>query len=55
MDIPQREAAGWALNTTEFPAATMFTMFPLKVGIECVEGVIAPITPNGVYSSNVMP
>jgi len=29
----------------------MFTMLPLKVGIECVLGVTAPTTPNGVYSS----
>src|SRR5436190_1724931 len=31
------------------------TMFPLRVGIECVDGVIAATTPKGVYSSNVIP
>ena len=51
----QRRAPGCALNTTEFPAAQMFTMLPLNVGIECVLGVIAPTTPKGVYSSSVMP
>ncbi len=51
----QRLAAGWALNTTALPAATMLTMLPARVGIEWVEGVTAPTTPNGVYSSSVMP
>src|SRR6266850_280751 len=32
-------AAGWALNTTAFPAATMFTILPLRVGTEWVDGV----------------
>jgi hypothetical protein len=33
----------------------MFTMLPLSVGMEWVLGVTAPTTPNGVYSSSVMP
>ena len=33
----------------------MLMMLPLSVGMECVLGVIAPMTPNGVYSSSVMP
>ena len=44
-----------ALNTTALPAATMLTMLPLSVGMEWVEGVMAPTTPKGVYSSSVMP
>ena len=51
----QREAEGWALKTTAFPAATMLTMLQLAVGMEWVEGVTAPMTPNGVNSSSMMP
>ena len=51
----QRAAAGCALNTTALPAATMLTILPARVGIECVDGVTAPTTPNGVYSSSVIP
>jgi len=48
-------APGWALNTTELPAATMLMMLHATVGIECVDGVTAPITPNGAHSSSVIP
>ena len=50
-----RAPTGCALKTTALPAATMLMMLPLSVGTECVEGVIAPTTPKGVYSSSVMP
>src|SRR5437899_13012657 len=51
----QLAAAGWALKTTPLPAATMLMMLPLRVGTECVEGVMAATTPKGVYSSSVIP
>jgi hypothetical protein len=43
------------LNTAALPAAAMLMMLQAMVGIEWVEGVTAPITPNGAYSSNVIP
>ena len=43
------------MNTAALPAATMCTMLPLGVGMECVLGVTTATTPKGVYCSSVIP
>ena len=51
----QRLAPGWALNTTPLPDATMPMPLHTMVEVGLVDGVMAPITPNGAYSTSVRP
>ena len=50
-----RAPLGCGLQTRALPAASMLMALPASVGSECVTGVMTPMTPNGAYSSSVMP
>ena len=48
-------ALGCGLNTTVFPPAIIEIELQMMVSVGFVVGVIAPITPNGQYSTKVRP
>ena len=48
-------AAGWGLNTTVFPPASIPMVLHIIVSVGLVHGVIAPITPKGPISTRVSP
>ena len=48
-------AAGWGLNTTVLPPASIPMVLQIIVSVGLVQGVIAPITPKGPISTRVSP
>jgi hypothetical protein len=48
-------AEGWQLKTTAFPPATMPSALLMIVSVGLVDGVMAPMTPNGARSSSMRP
>ena len=53
METPFERGCG--LNTTVFPPASIAMELQITVSVGFVVGAIAPITPNGQYSTNVSP